>query len=231
MVNSGDASRAIIARMRRAPRKRLATDERKERLLDLGRELFNAHTYDEISIDDIAASAGVSKGLLYHYFPSKRHFYVEVVRAAAKHMQVLTQPDEQLPPLERLQVGVDAYLDYVEKNARAYANLMRSGVGADREVADIVEETRQIILRRIVRGLGVPRAKGMLRVALRGWIGFVEATSLEWIEHRDLSREALRAMLILSLESTLASLSKIDPRAQLPAPPPLLSPPRASGRK
>jgi AcrR family transcriptional regulator len=229
MVNSGED--AMIGRMRSVSRTRLGTDERKERLLDLGRELFNAHTYDEISIDDIAAAAGVSKGLLYHYFPSKRHFYVEAVRAAAKQMQVLTQPDEALPPIERLQVGVEAYLDYVETNAGAYANLMRSGVGADREVADIVEETRRAIVRRILRGLGVPRPKGILRVAVRGWVGFVEATSLDWIEHRDLSRDALRAMMILALESALAAAGTIDPRAALRPAPPLLPLPRASGRK
>src|SRR5688572_23935942 len=62
---------------------RLATDERRTQLLDLGRELFNTRPFDDISIDEIAAAAGISKGLLYHYFPSKRHFYVETVREAA----------------------------------------------------------------------------------------------------------------------------------------------------
>lgn len=216
--------------MRRATRTRLQTDERRERLLDLGRELFNAKAYDEISIDDIAEAAEISKGLLYHYFPSKRHFYVEAVRHAAKHMEALTQPDESLPPLLRLQVGVDAYLDYVEKNAGAYSNLMRSGVGADREVAEIVEATRREIASRILRGLGLKRPKPIVRTALRGWIGFVEATSLEWIDRRDLPRPTLRAMIILALESALTAASTLEP-GSVPLPPPELTAPRASGRK
>src|SRR5882672_2031075 len=109
----GSRVRTKHPRARRRSRLRLQTDDRREKLLDLGRALFNERTYDEIGIDDIARAAGISKGLLYHYFPSKRHFYVETIRSAAAHMQELTRPDEALPPLERLQFGVDAYLDYV----------------------------------------------------------------------------------------------------------------------
>src|SRR5688572_23691931 len=67
-------------------RARLQVDERRAQLLALGLQLFTDHTYDELSIDDIAGAAGISKGLLYHYFPSKRDYYVEVVRMAAGHL-------------------------------------------------------------------------------------------------------------------------------------------------
>src|SRR5207244_584210 len=131
---------------------------------------------DQIGIDDIAAAAGVSKGLLYHYFPSKRRFYVEVVRAAADHMLVLTEPaGDDLAPVARLRAGLDAYLDYVEENARAYAALFRSGLGIDREVQTIVEDCRAAMIERIVRKLGVDEPPPLVRLALRGWIGMVES--------------------------------------------------------
>jgi AcrR family transcriptional regulator len=81
---------------------RLSTDARREQLVALGIEIFSERPFDEVSIDDIAAAAGISKGLLYHYFPSKRDFYVAVIRSAADEMQVMTEPDPALEPRERL---------------------------------------------------------------------------------------------------------------------------------
>ena len=81
---------------------RLENDERRRRLLELGARLFTEHAYDEISMSRIAREAGISKGLLYHYFPSKRDFYVAVVRHSADEMQAVTETDPDLAPLERL---------------------------------------------------------------------------------------------------------------------------------
>ncbi|MEO5770206.1 MAG: helix-turn-helix domain-containing protein, partial [Polyangia bacterium] len=67
-----------------APRRvRLPTDERRTLLLELGIRLFSTHSYEDISVDDVAVAAGMSKGLLYHYFKGKREFYVETIRAAS----------------------------------------------------------------------------------------------------------------------------------------------------
>ena len=129
--------------MRSRPRARLSVDERRTQLLDLGRRLFNARPYDAISIDEIAAAAGISKGLLYHYFPSKRHFYVEVVRVGAEHVQRVTAVRPELAPAEQLPQSIDSFLTYVEKNAPAYGHLLRSGVGTDPEASAIVEDTRR----------------------------------------------------------------------------------------
>jgi AcrR family transcriptional regulator len=188
---------------------------RRAQLLELGRALFNARAYDDISIDDIAAEAGISKGLLYHYFPSKRRFFVEVVRAAAGRMLVLTEPPKaDRTPKERLAVGLDAYLAYVEGNARAYAWLLRSGVGIDAEVRDVLEDARRAIVDRIVEGLGLTGSKTPpnIRIALRGWIGMVEAASLDWVEHRmDMRRDTLRDFLAATLEGAI--LAVVDPAA------------------
>jgi len=192
-------------------RTRLALDERRAQLVQLGRALFNAHAYDELSIDDIARAAGISKGLLYHYFPSKRAFYVATVRAAADDMAARTDPGEGPPtPEARLDAGLDAYLSYVEENAMAFAHLLRGGIGADSEVAEIVESTRERIVDRIARDLGrdrviaIEQVKGsVLRLALRGWIGFVEASSLEWVDRRETPREDLKRLLAATLVATL----------------------------
>jgi AcrR family transcriptional regulator len=209
MVNRGRTA------TRRRVRTRLELDVRRAQLLELGRALFNERAYDDLSIDDIAAEAGISKGLLYHYFPSKRRFFVEVVRAAAARMLVLTEPPpKDRAPKERLLAGLDAYLAYVEGNARAYAWLLRSGIGIDAEVRDVLEDVRRAIVDRIVEGLGLTGAKTPppIRIALRGWIGMVEAASLDWVEHRmDMRRDTLRDFVAACLEGAI--LAVVDPAA------------------
>ncbi len=182
------------ARKTARERARLQVDERRAQLLDLGLQLFTDHTYDELSIDDIAAAAGISKGLLYHYWPSKRDFYVEVVRRAAGHLVERTAEAGVDASPDSLLHGLDAYLDFVEQHARSFTAVMRGGVGSDTEVQAIVEAARTAIADRIASRLGVTTPTPVLRTALRGWIGFVEAASLDWLARRDLPRDELRTL-------------------------------------
>jgi AcrR family transcriptional regulator len=193
-------------------RARLQVDERRAQLLALGLQLFTDHTYDELSIDDIAGAAGISKGLLYHYFPSKRDYYVEVVRMAAGHLVERTAEAGVDASPDSLLHGLDAYLDFVEQHARSFTAVMRGGVGSDAEVQGIVEAARAAIADRIVSRLGVGDPAPLLRAALRGWIGFVEAASLDWLARRDLPREELRALLAaMALAALMAAGALPDP--------------------
>ena len=180
----------------REPRTRLDVDERRTQLVDLGLQHFGERAYDDVSIDAIAEAAGISKGLLYHYFPTKRAYYAATIREAASRLVASTETDDAAPPLVRLHAGLDAYLGYVKVHAKAYATLMRSGVGVDPEIARIVDETRALFVERLTSGFvegptpGVDRAgyaSGILgspivRLALRGWVGFAESASLGWTE-------------------------------------------------
>lgn len=195
-------------------RARLQVDERRSQLLDLGLQLFTDHTYDELSVDDIARAAGISKGLLYHYFPSKRDFYVEVVRRAAGHLVERTVAAGVDASPDSLLHGLDAYLDFVEQHARSFTAVMRGGVGSDAEVQAIVESVRAAIGDRIMDRLGVSDPPPLLRAAMRGWIGFVEAASLDWLARRDLPRDQLRALLAHMAVAALMSTG------DLPEPPP-----------
>jgi AcrR family transcriptional regulator len=200
-----------------APRRaRLSTDARREQLVALGIEIFSERPFDEVSIDDIAAAAAISKGLLYHYFPSKRDFYVAVIRSAADEMQALTEPDPALEPRDRLAAALERYLEYVETHARGYATVLRAGIGSDPAVAEIVEEVRGAMVARLLDDLPVTPSGEVppvaLRVAVRGWVGFVEAASLDWLEHRGLARGDLREMLIAALGGAVSAAAGADPR-------------------
>ena len=191
--------------MATARRSRLSTDARREQLVALGVEMFSERPFDEVSIDDIAASAGISKGLLYHYFPSKRDFYVAVVRHSADEMQAVTETDPDLAPLERLSAGLDRYLEYVDTHARGYSTVLRAGIGSDREVAAIVEDVRSAMANRILDDFPGDAPPPGVRIAVRGWVGFAEAASLEWLERRELSRDELRDLLIQALTGAVGA--------------------------
>lgn len=199
--------------MRTRPRARLSVDERRTQLLDLGRRLFNARPYDAISIDEIAHAAGISKGLLYHYFPSKRHFYVEVVRMGADLVQKLTAVRPELAPAAQLRASIDSFLSYVEKNAAAYGHLLRSGVGTDPEASAIVEGTRRAMVDQVMQSLGLPDGRPLVRLVFRGWVGFSEGVTLEWADRRDVPRRDVLRLLTNAFRHTLTVAAETDPRS------------------
>ena len=72
---------------------RLDVDERRRRLLALGADLFTRFAYDELSMAKIASEAGISKALLYHYFPSKEAYFVATLEEKAEELAQRTAPD------------------------------------------------------------------------------------------------------------------------------------------
>ena len=179
---------------------RLDVDERRRRLLAAGAELFTRFAYDELSMAKIAKEAGISKALLYHYWPSKEAYFVATLEDKAEELAQRTAPDETLPPLEQLAASLDAYLAWIEENASSYDKMIRSA-GAVAEVRAMLDRVRRDTAKRIVDGLrGDEPATPALRTAVRGWIGFMDGACLDWIAHdRDLSREALRGLLLSTL--------------------------------
>lgn len=194
-------------------RARLGVDERRAQLLELGLQLFSDHSYDELGVDDIARAAGISKGLLYHYFPSKRDYYVEVVRRAAGELLARTDgaPHAEVS-VEALRGALDAYLDFVDQHARSYVALVRGGIGSDPEVVQLLEATRRTLTERIVSRISADEPPPLLRLALRGWIGLVESASLDWLDRREVPREQLRGLLEQMLLATIVAAG-VDPPA------------------
>jgi len=184
-------------------RVRLQTDERRTQLIELGMRVFSSRPYDEIAMDEVAEMARVSKGLLYHYFSSKREFFVETVRAASLHLRSLTEPDLTLAPGARLRAAIDAHLDYVREHGSIYASIYRSGTRIAPEVQAILDEHRDIVMQWLTFNLGVSRPAPLLRSALRAWIVTVEAMSLDWIDHPELKQPELRELLVASYGALL----------------------------
>ena len=194
-------------------RQRLQTDERRDQLLEIGLRLFTAASYDTVSIDDIAAEAGVSKGLLYHYFGGKRAFYVACVRRAAHDMVETIRPDPTLPPPLKAWTAVNRYLDYVGARSRVFTALLQGGHGVDGEVAQIIADTRLRLAEQVLDGTGVPADRPTFRFVARTYVGMVEAASLVWLEDPDVSRDTVVYTMLSALHALMASAVALDPEA------------------
>jgi AcrR family transcriptional regulator len=188
------------ARARPKRRVRLDNDQRRAQLLALARTAFSDRAYDDVSIDDLAKEAKISKGLLYHYFPTKRDLYVAGLSEIARELvQAVTSIAGDVAPIERARAGLDAYLDHITRHRRAFVSLMRGGIGSDPEVVAVVESVRAQMFDTFLKDSPfAPLVSGdpKFETAVRGWIGFVEAATIDWCTNPRLTREQLRELLV-----------------------------------
>ncbi len=188
-------------------RRRLSIDDRREQLLRVGVELIATRPWDLLTMNDIAAAAEVSKPLLYHYFSDKSSLYLASVRAAAEQLRGATLPEMSLPPRARLRRALEVHVDWVEENALGYRAIMQGGLSADPEVQAIVELSRAETVQRIVSSLALERPPAELRIALRGWVGFLEAACLDWLAFKDLPKARLVELLATNLRGAITAAS------------------------
>ena len=185
------------------PRTRLTPDERRSQLLDLGVRLLATRSLDELSIDVLAEEAGISRGLLYHYFGNKHAFHEAVVRRAADDLIAQTAPPAVGEPLERLMTSVTAYVDYVVANYEGYLSLVKGASGGNDTLREIYEEARSALTDRVFRedaqGQIFPETPAS-RLVVRGWAAMTEELVLTWVvDPAGVTREELLAILVASL--------------------------------
>ncbi|HWO82365.1 MAG TPA: TetR/AcrR family transcriptional regulator [Solirubrobacterales bacterium] len=195
--------------------RRMDVDERRAQLLERGAELFTSRPYDELSMQEIASEVGISKALLYHYFPSKQAFFEETLSTWAERLRERTAPDPGLPPVEQLSKSLDGFLSLVEENSVAYRNLMQSATGVP-AIRDLIEEVRRVTAQRILDGVYPDGAPPKARTAVSGWLWFMDGACLNWIEHRDIERGEMRDLLLGVLMGALIATGSPPDLAQAP---------------
>jgi AcrR family transcriptional regulator len=186
----------------RAPRwQRLDHDERRRQILTCARRLFSERNYASVSTAEIASEAGVARGLLHHYFGTKRDLYLEVVRT------LIRLPSNPVPlpgPGRGLEQVIDEsvgrWLDMIERNPSMWlAAVAAPGLGRDPEVETILDEAREQTAQRLIAAVHRPSAgppSDQLRALIRAYSGFAETASVEWIVRGRLSRNQLHVMLV-----------------------------------
>ncbi|MBL3668846.1 TetR/AcrR family transcriptional regulator [Streptomyces sp. M2CJ-2] len=191
-------------------RRRLSTEERREQLLSVGARLFSESPYDDVWIEQVAEIAGVSRGLLYHYFPTKRDFFAAVVERESERMLRMTAAVPGAPVRGQLASGLDAYLEYVQEHAHGYRAFHRADAAGDRTVRRVYRRALAAQERQILQALaGDPefgpllRGRPDTRLAVRGWLAFTTAVCLEWLRGSELSREEVRDLCARALLGVL----------------------------
>ncbi|MFH8218064.1 TetR/AcrR family transcriptional regulator [Streptomyces sp. NPDC018057] len=192
-------------------RRRLSTQERREQLLSVGARLFSESPYDDVWIEQVAEIAGVSRGLLYHYFPTKRDFFAAVVERESGRMLRMTAAVPGVPVREQLTAGLDAYLEYVSAHAHGYRAFHRADAAGDQAVRRVYRRALAAQERQILAALDADPEFGPsaarrpdLRLAVRGWLAFTTAVCLEWLRGSELTRAQVRDLCARALLGVLA---------------------------
>ena len=165
------------------------------------KRLFSERNYASVSTSDIARDAGVARGLLHHYFGTKRDLYLEVVRSV---MRMPTNPVPLQSPGRGIEIvieeSVERWLQMLERNRGTWvAAIGARGLGRDPEVEAILDDARERAADRLIEALQTyeaAQAPPAMRAVIRAYSGYAEAASLEWLERGRLTREQLQTVLV-----------------------------------
>ena len=173
-----------------SPGRRLGPDARRAQLVGVGLALMKDMPFDEVTAEIVARAGGVSKGLVFHYFPTTRDLQVAILRAAAAELLVDLDVGAGLPPDERLRVGLDAFVRFIEQQPASYQAVVRRA-GSDERLLAVFEDTRAAVVDIVAATLGLSELPAGLRLVIRGWIAMVEECVLHWLDDKPVRREEL----------------------------------------
>ncbi|MGA5288430.1 TetR/AcrR family transcriptional regulator [Streptomyces pseudogriseolus] len=193
--------------------RRLSVEERRTQLLEAALSLFAHRAPEDVSLDDVAEAAGVSRPLVYRYFPGgKQQLYEAALKSAADELRDCFDEPQAGPLLPRLTRAVERYLAFVGRHDAGFSALLQGGsvVETSRTTA-IVDGVRRAAAEHILRHLGVDEPGPRLRMTIRMWITAVEAASLIWLdEDKQPPQEELREWLVEQFVAVLTVTARRD---------------------
>ena len=178
-------------------RRRMGVEERRQQLIGVALDLFSRRSPDEVSIDDIAAAAGISRPLVYHYCPGKLSLYEAALKRAADDLAGRFVEPHEGPLGSRLLRVMRRFFDFVDDHGPGFSALMRGGpaVGSSATNA-LIDSVRQAAYDQILSHLGVPDPPARLELVIRSWISLAESTALIWLDGRRIPRTDLEVQLV-----------------------------------
>ncbi|HEX5113889.1 MAG TPA: helix-turn-helix domain-containing protein [Pseudonocardiaceae bacterium] len=180
--------------------RRLPPDRRRDELLDVGADLFTEQPYENVLMADIAARAGVSRGLLYRYFPGKRDLFAAIFRRDGERLLAASPIDAGLPIDQQVLAGLDAHLDYFTAHRHNILTANRGALAGDPMVQAIISDELAELRNRLLDALGPHgHQREVASVALHGWLAFVRAVCVDWLQGSDLSRDEIRDLCFRTL--------------------------------
>jgi AcrR family transcriptional regulator len=174
-------------------RTRLTPDARREQLLDVGAGHFAAQAYEDVRIADIAAEVGVSRGLVYRYFPTKRDLFASIYERAADRLLQATDIRADEPLSEQVLAGLEAHFDFFVANARMVIEANRGALAGDPGIQDIINSELATLRQRLLTAASLRgHRRAVASTAIHGWLGFVRIVCVDWLVDDKLSRRDVR---------------------------------------
>jgi AcrR family transcriptional regulator len=183
--------------------RRLEPDERRAQILACARRLFGERNYESVSTTELARESGVARGLINHYFGTKRELYLEVIR------QLVFIPDFAVERLahgtleQRVSGSIDRFLDVIDRNKKMWlAMIGTGGYGRDPDVARILREADEDTADQMLETLGltgITAGREELRAMIRSYSALAKAVTDEWMVRGTLTREQVHALLSTTL--------------------------------
>ncbi|MER7896638.1 TetR/AcrR family transcriptional regulator [Streptomyces sp. NPDC096046] len=201
-------------------RRRMGVEERRQQLIGVALELFSRRSPDEVSIDEIASAAGISRPLVYHYFPGKLSLYEAALQRASDDLAARFVEPHEGPLGARLLRVMRRYFDFVDEHGPGFSALMRGGPAVSAGGAcsmstistttALVDSVRQAAYVQILSHLGVTDPPARLELVVRSWISLAESTALIWLDGRRIPREELEPQLVNDFAALAAVSAAYD---------------------
>jgi AcrR family transcriptional regulator len=195
---------------------RLDPEGRRRQIVDAARAVFSERPYNAVSMNDVARSAGVTRGLIHHYFGGKTQLFGAVVQSLAELAPSLVTTEHNLPLEDMVSIGVDAWLDFVSEHRELALAVGAAGMYPDDPALQgIVHAARDEIVKRIIANLRPATGESPeLRFLIRSYLGLADATAREWLHRRRATRQDVHTMLtqtlIALIETSLPALTHGD---------------------
>ncbi|RSS56172.1 TetR/AcrR family transcriptional regulator [Streptomyces sp. WAC07061] len=192
-------------------RRRMGVEERRQQLIGVALELFSNRSPDDVSIDEIAAAAGISRPLVYHYFPGKLSLYEAALRRAADELAARFVEPQEGPLGPRLLRVMGRYFAFVDEHGPGFSALLRGGPAAGSSRANaMIDEVRQAAYQQILVHIGVQDPPARLELVVRSWVSLAESTALLWLDGRRIPRAELELQLVHDFAALAAVSAAYD---------------------
>jgi AcrR family transcriptional regulator len=183
---------------------RLDPRQRREQILDAANALFAERAYDEVSVEDIASSAGVTRGLVHHYFGGRKEVYIGLLERLGAEREERLRPPAGRSARARVADSVSRWLDWTEQNRTIWL----ATLGRGEDIAD--PDVRRVVLELVRRAVALVAAhhadiaddSPRLRYALECWTGLNRAATRRWLQGQA-TREATHELIASTLEHVL----------------------------
>lgn len=174
-------------------RNRLPAEERRATILAAGAALFGERGYDAVTLEEVAATAGVTKPIVYRHFESKKDLYLALLARHRDDLPAFTAGAGG-GGIEEIRRILDSWLSYAAENSHGWRMLFRDD-GGDADVVAfrrvVQDRAREVMADFLRRSSPVPKDDDEVAAGAELIRGGLAALIVWWTDHPEVPRSAL----------------------------------------